>query len=159
MTPVRSSRRLCQFNRVARKRGRWWCESSASGCICGVPPITKARRSTYCPLGGWQIRGNPASTKPLDAARIRSRTLQRTPPDREFLLQTQAISGDRDALRQNRQEFPCRHPPRRRYDLAQLTTGPSTKIPNCRYVVESYAMYTRYGKQRAASPGGSDGCC
>src|SRR5215469_10250680 len=72
-----------------------------------------------------KIRRNPAPTKPLDAARIRSRTLQRAPPDREFLLQTQAVPGDRNPLRQNRQKFPCRHPPRRRYDLAQLTTGPS----------------------------------
>jgi len=31
---------------------------------------------------------------------------------------------------------------------------PSTKIPNCRYVVESYAMYARYGKQRAGIAGG-----
>ena len=36
---------------------------------------------------------------------------------------------------------------------------PSTKIPNCRYVVGSYAMYARYGKQRAGIAGGSDGCC
>src|SRR5215468_10241692 len=78
--------------------------------------------------GGWQIRRHPAPTKPLDAARIRSRTLQRAPPDREFLLQTQAVPGDRHALRQNRQEFPCRHPPRRRYDLAQLTTGPRVAL-------------------------------
>jgi len=35
----------------------------------------------------------------------------------------------------------------------------STKIPNCRYVVGSYAMYARYGKQRAGIAGGSDGCC
>jgi transposase len=33
--------------------------------------------------------------------------------------------GDCHPLRQNRQEFPCRHPPRCRYDLAQLTTRPS----------------------------------
>jgi len=38
------------------------------------------------------------------------------------LKQFRAIAN---ALRQNRQEFPCRHPPRRRYDLAQLTTRPS----------------------------------
>src|SRR5215467_11630475 len=49
---------------------------------------------------------------------------ERAPPDRDFfckLKQFRAIAP----LRQNRQKFPCRHPPRRRYDLAQLTTGPS----------------------------------
>src|SRR6516162_2422397 len=46
--------------------------------------------------GGWQIRRNPASTKPLDAARIRSKTLQRAPLDRELLPQTQAVPGHRE---------------------------------------------------------------
>src|SRR5262245_38476181 len=77
--------------------------------------------------GGWQIRRNPAPTKPRGAAPIRSRTLQGAPPDREFLMQAQAVPGNRNSLRQNRQEFPCRHPPRRRYHLAQLTAGPNLR--------------------------------
>src|SRR5690348_9132618 len=75
-------------------------------------------------LAAGKVAVIPPRPNRLITLRIRSRILQRAPPDREFLLQTQPIPRDRNALRQNRQEFPCRHPPRRRYYLAQLTTGP-----------------------------------
>jgi hypothetical protein len=54
---------------------------------------------------GWQSRRNPASTKPFDTPRIRSRTLQRAPPDRKFLLHTQAVPRDRNPLRQTSRNF------------------------------------------------------
>jgi transposase len=35
-----------------------------------------------------------------------------------FFCKLKQVPGNRNTLRQNRQEFPCRHPPRRRYHLA-----------------------------------------
>ena len=40
----------------------------------------------------------------------------------------QAVPCDRYTLRQDRTKFPRRHPPRRRYHLAQLTTRPSSPV-------------------------------
>ena len=45
-------------------------------------------------------------------------------PDREFLLLGQTVQGDRDTLRQDRQELPRGISTDRRTLLVQLTTGP-----------------------------------
>ena len=64
---------------------------------------------------------------------LRQRDLQGPPSHRKLLLQAQAIPRHRHSLRQDRQQFPRRNPPRRRYHLAQLRTGPRSTYENNGY--------------------------
>ena len=94
------------------------------------------------------------SSADTEQVKCRQRRLQGTPPHREFLLQAQAIPRHRHPLRQNRQKFPRRNPPRGCYHLAQLSTGPRSpsfnRLPSSSAAMRSEMRSSRGSRRRAA---------